>query len=107
MLLLQLFIIPENFICGTVVLHQNNLKIGVSGFLINRFHTLLQLFFVVFIGDNHGNQRLSLNGKLCAVPPPVLCHRHLSLYAQSVIMGLYSSTAGFIGIHLTFRISCR
>lgn len=102
----KFLIIPEYFICGTVIFYNNNLKILIICIFFQRFQAGPEGFFLIFVRDDHRYQWFSLNRVLYTVKSQIRCVAYHSFYTVSLKMCLNRPFARFKGIHLTCRIVC-
>ena len=102
----KLFIISENLISGTVILHDYDFKILITGILLQHFQTGLKSLFLVFVWYDNRHQRFSLHRIFHPVKAQILCMAYLAFRTCSLKMSFYCSLAGFKCVHFTGRIIC-
>ena len=102
----KFLVILKNLLCSAVIFHNDNFKILIICIIFQRFHTGLQSFFFIFIGNDHRYQRLSLNRILDTVKSQIRGMAYHSPDTSSFQVFFNSTLSGFKSIHLTCRIVC-
>lgn len=85
----KLFIISENLISGTVILHDYDFKILITGILLQHFQTGLKGLFLVFVWYDNRHQRFSLHRIFHPVKAQILCMAYLAflyLFSQDELL---------------------
>ena len=100
----KFFVILKNLLCSAVIFHNNDFKILIICITFQRFHTSLQSFFFIFIGDDHRYQRLPLNRILDTVKSQIRGMAYHSPDTSSFQVFFNGTLSGFKSIHLTCRI---
>ena len=103
-LFFQIFVILESFFIRTVVLYNDIFIIFVRRLLINRIHTTFQIFNMIFIWDDDGDQRIIVPQESGSVKSQKFSLIYFCSDAGSVIMLFDGTFACLKCIGLAFRI---
>ena len=102
--LFQFLIVFEGLLLRAVVFHNNILIILIGGLLLYGIHTPSQIFDVIFIRNDNGDQWIIISYKFCPVQSQIFSLKNLCLHADPVIMCLDSSLSRVKSITFALRI---
>ena len=103
----ECFVIGKGFLVFAVILYNKNLIILPGRSLLNRRNAQFQIIDMIFIWNDNGDQRLTLDLYMASVPSGSFCHFYGCRDSHSFVMCFYRSSSCLKCITFAFRVGCR